>query len=187
MKFKKFSDISKKSPNEIERLINLKLDKTKGGDNLPKDSTKELISFSSTEQTPKQSDEVVESNTFDKIGKVAKFQNNTKVSKAYNFLENVKIPKSAIWYIMVEKQDDELHMVKYDFKKGVDLSKFVNELKEFYIEQFKNHEDLVEKISNIEVDGDDKYSMIKNIPQIKLKDRKMISIITNDLIKLLSK
>lgn len=184
MKFKKFSDINKKSKNEIEKMITLKLDKVEGGDNLPKDTNKELVSFSSTKQTPKQIDE---SNSFDRIGKVAKFPKNTKATEAYNFLENVKIPKSSIWYIMVEKQDSELHMVKYDFKKGVNLSKFVNELKDYYIGLVKSNESLVEKISLIEIDGDDKYSMIKNIPQIELKGKKLISIITNDLIKLLCK
>ena len=118
---------------------------------------------------------------------MAKFPRNTKATKAYNYLENVKIPRSAIWYIMVEKQDNELHMVKYDFKKGVNLSKFVNELKEYYIGQFTNDTELVEKISMIEIDGNDKYSMIKNIPMVEVKGKKMISIITNDLIKLLSK
>ena len=47
-------------------------------------------------------------------------------------MENVKIPKSSIWYIMVEKQPNELQMLKYNLTKGVDLSKFTNELKMYY-------------------------------------------------------
>ena len=42
-------------------------------------------------------------------------------------------------------------------------------------------------IENISVDGNDKYSMVKNIPPVEVEGRKMISIITEDLIKLLSK
>jgi hypothetical protein len=88
---------------------------------------------------------------------------------------------------MVEKMDNELQMVKYDYKKGVDLSSFVNDLKKYYIDKYKTNKSIVEKISNIIVDGNDKYSMIKNIPLIEVNGRKMISIITEDLIKLLSK
>ena len=83
--------------------------------------------------------------------------------------------------------DNELQMVKYDYKKGVDLSSFVNDLKKYYIDKYKTNKSVVEKISNIIVDGNDKYSMIKNIPLIEVNGRKMISIITEDLIKLLSK
>lgn len=122
------------------------------------------------------------------IGKVAKFPKKVKASKAYNFLENVKISKNSIWYIMVEKQDNELQMVKYNYKKGVDLVKFVNELKGFYITKYgKMNKDLPKILERIEVDGTDKYSTIKNIPLIEMGGRKLISIITEDLIKLLSK
>jgi hypothetical protein len=121
------------------------------------------------------------------IGKVAKFPKNTKASKAYNFLENVKVSKKSIWYIMVEKQENELQMVKYNFKEGVDLGKFVNELKTYYIKKYSNEPKVCELIESIKVDGNDKYSMIKDIPLVTIEGRKMISIITEDLIKLLSK
>jgi hypothetical protein len=121
------------------------------------------------------------------IGKVAKFPKNVKASKAYNFLENVKVSKKSIWYIMVERQDNELQMVKYNYKEGVDLAKFVNELKTYYITKYSENDNLCSLIETIEVDGNDKYSMIKNIPLVKVDGRKMISIITEDLIKLLSK
>lgn len=121
------------------------------------------------------------------IGKVAKFPKNVKASKAYNFLENVKVSKKSIWYIMVEKQNNELQMVKYNYKEGVDLAKFVNELKTYYMSKYSNNDSLCALIETIEVDGNDKYSMIKNIPLVKVDGRKMISVITEDLIKLLSK
>jgi alanyl-tRNA synthetase len=120
------------------------------------------------------------------FGKVAKFPKNVKASKAYNFLENVKVSKKSIWYIMIEK-DNELQMVKYNYKEGVDLSKFVNELKTFYIAKNKGNKSICEAISKIAVDGNDKYSMIRNIPLVEVDGRKMISKITEDLIKLLSK
>lgn len=120
------------------------------------------------------------------FGKVAKFPKNVKASKAYNFLENVKVPKKSIWYIMVEK-DNELQMVKYNFKEGVDLNKFVNELKTYYLAKHKENKSICEAINKLSVDGNDKYSMIRNIPLVELDGKKMISKITEDLIKLLSK
>jgi hypothetical protein len=121
------------------------------------------------------------------FGKVAKFPKNTKASKAYNFLENVKVSKKSIWYIMVEKQDNELQMVKYNTKEGVDLGKFVNELKSYYKKKYSKEPKVCSLIESIKVDGNDKYSMVQNIPLISVDGKKMITIITEDLIKLLSK
>ena len=120
------------------------------------------------------------------FGKVAKFPKNTKASKAYNFLENVKVSKKSIWYIMVEK-DNELQMVKYNVKEGVDLNKFLGDLKTYYLAKNKGNRAICEAINKLSVDGNDKYSMIRNIPLIEVEGKKMISKITEDLIKLLSK
>lgn len=122
----------------------------------------------------------------DYYGKVAKFNKRVKASNAYNYLESVKISKNSIWYIMVEKQDSELQMVKYNYKAGVDLAKFVSELKEYYKKSYKDPK-VVAMIENIKVGGNDKFSTIQNIPMIEIGGRKMISKITEDLIKLLSK
>ena len=88
---------------------------------------------------------------------------------------------------MVERQDNELQMVKYNYKKGVDLSKFITDLKEYYSRKYKSNQKVLEMISNITVDGNDKYSRIVNIPLIEVDGKKMISKITEDLIKLLSR
>jgi hypothetical protein len=120
-------------------------------------------------------------------GKVARFPSGVKASKAFNFLENVKISKKSIWYIMVESQADELQMVKYNHKEGVDLNKFVNELKSYYISKNRGNKAICEAVSKIGVDGNDKYSKITNISKIKVDDKLLITKITEDLIKLLSK
>jgi hypothetical protein len=122
-------------------------------------------------------------------GKVAKFPKKTKASKALNFLENVKISKNSIWYLLIEKQDNELQMVKYNNRQGFDLHKFVLELKGFYIKEFAKKDPKIAKlIESIELKGAEEFSAIRNIPNIEIEPgKKLISKITEDLIKLLSK
>lgn len=201
--FKRFSDMKGKS--KIEEVDPSDNGRTEGtidlpaNPNLPEEADKKNIEKPMRDKKlqPKKQDinlPTGEENEFiedknEKVktyGKVAKFPKNVKASKAFNFLENVKISKKSIWYIMVEK-DQDLQLVKYNVKEGVDLNKFVNDLKIYYINKFKDNKALCESISNIEPDGNDKYSIIRKIPNVTLDGRKMISVITEDLIKLLSR
>jgi hypothetical protein len=116
-----------------------------------------------------------ENNQVKLYGKVAKLPKNTKASKGFNFLENVKISKNSIWYLMVERQSNELQMVKYNYKKGVDLSKFITDLKNYYISKYSKNENIVKLIESIEIDGNDKYSTICNIPLIEVEGKKMVT------------
>lgn len=203
--FKKFSDI-KKVKSKIEEIDpSMSVGEFKDSDipmnpNLPDESRKIEKPASRKNLIPEGDNDIELSTQDDKIvkgdetneeanfiGRVAKFPKNTKASKAYNFLENVKVPKKSIWYIMVEKQDNELQMVKYNVKEGVDLNKFVNELKTYYVNKYKNDSKTMKLIESIYVDGNDKYSMVKNIPLIELDNKKLITKITEDLIRLLSK
>lgn len=195
--FKKFTDI--KSKGKVEE-IDLSIRPDDGSDipmnpNIPKNSKRVERTASRKNIIPKdqnvelpsdEEEEIDESMKVKTFGRVAKFPKNVKASKAYNFLENVKVSKKSIWYIMVEK-NDELQMLKYNYKEGVDLNKFVNELKTYYIKSNSDNKKVCEAISKIAVDGNDKYSMIKNIPPLKLNDKLLITRITEDLIKLLSK
>jgi hypothetical protein len=198
--FKKFSDIKKSKIEEVE--LNTKPDSDFDRPmfpNTPEESKKVEKPMSRKNIQPVNQDidlptgenefEIDEEKNekVETFGKVAKFPKNVKASKAYNFLENVKVSKKSIWYIMVEKQDNELQMVKYNNKEGVDLNKFVTELKAYYIKKYSKDAKVCQMIESINVDGNDKYSMVKNIPLVTVDGRKMISIITEDLIKLLSK
>lgn len=188
--FKKFSDLNKsaKVQTKEEDKTDFISDEFIEKPNLPNKSQKTPVEQETKSMKPKKVEsEKIDENAVQFFGKLAKFPKGTKASKSYNFLENVKIAKSSIWYIMVEKCDNELQMIKYNYKKGVDLSKFVNELKGFYTKQFSANPKVVKMIEAIEIDGNDKYSWIKNIPLIELNGKKMISKITEDLIKLLSK
>ena len=165
--------------------------------NIPTDSTKmpkaqDTRYMKPEAQTEKGVDYTTEEGTLDEkkvelIGKIAKLPRGVKAHKGLNFMENIKIPKSSIWYIMVEKQSNELQMLKYNLTKGVDLSRFTNDLKNYYKTKFSKNQNLVKLIEAIDIDGNQTYSWIKNIPLIEIEGKKMISIITEDLIKLLSK
>jgi hypothetical protein len=194
--FKKFTDIKSGKKDNVEE-VKPSIQPGKDSDrpmnpNTPNTSKKIEKPKSRKGIIPKDQDvnlpsdeEVIDEKKVETYGKVAKFPKNTKASKAYNFLENVKISKKSIWYIMVEK-NNELQMVKYNYKEGVDLSKFVNELKTYYLTSYGSNKPICEAINKISVDGNDKYSMIKNIPPLKLDGKTLISKITEDLIKLLS-
>ena len=197
--FKKFSDLSKKKPSEKEETEAsmparpfMDTDMPQGP-NVHKEKTKKEKFMDTSHMKPKvdnvstEDESQLESKDVTFFGKVAKLPKGVKASKGYNFLENIKVSKSSIWYLLVEKQDNELQMVKYNHKKGVDLSKFVNDLKSYYITKNKSNQKICKMIEAIDVDGNDKYSWIKNIPLIDVDGKKMVTKITEDLIKLLSK
>jgi len=203
--FKKFSDMNKSgkvaTEDASETIIpdeesdrpaypNLPIDKTRKPKNASTRYMKPLADkqdYDKEELASSTDDLTVEGKKVKLYGKVAKFPKGTKASKGFNFLENVKISKNSIWYLMIEKQENELQMVKYNYKKGVDLSKFINELKTYYSKKYSANKNMIRLIESIEVDGNDKYSWVKNIPLIEVDGKKMITRITEDLIKLLSK
>jgi len=120
----------------------------------------------------------------DLLGKVAKFPKNTKASKAYNFLENVKVSKKKLWYILIEKDENELQCIKYNNKMGVNLTLFIEQLKDYY----KKDKSISEYIKQLNIEGNDKFSIIKNIPDVEVKPgKKMITFLTENLIQLLYK
>ena len=116
------------------------------------------------------------------FGKVAKMPKNTKASKAYNFLENIKVSKKKLWYILIEKDENELQCIKYNNKMGVNLKSFIDELKEYH----KKDDKLFENINKLEIEGNQFFSVIKNIPDIEIEPgKKMITFLTEELIQLL--
>jgi len=116
-------------------------------------------------------------------GKIAKFPKNTKAQNAYNFLENIKVSKKQLWYILIEKDDNGLQIIKYNNKLGFNLYDFINELKKFYAQD----EEMSPYIEQLTIDGEDKFSVIKDVPDVEIGGKKLITILANDLIKLLYK
>ena len=202
--FKKFTDMANvskiKEPTDDTAIPPLEQERP-GIPNLPLKNIKKEKTMSTTYMKPSNkdgdsddsddSDAVDFTNENKKVkfyGKIAKLPKGVKAANGYNFLENIKVPKSSIWYIMVERQDDtELQMVKYNNSKGVELAPFITDLKKYYIKKYKKNEKICSLIDKITIDGGAEYSSIKNIPYIEIDGKKMISRITEDLIKLLSK
>jgi len=115
-------------------------------------------------------------------GKVAKMPKNTKAKSAYNFLENIKVSKKKLWYILIEKDENELQCIKYNNKTCVNLKKFVEQLKEYH----KQDKDIFEYIDKLIIDGNQHFSIIKGISDVEIKPgKKMISFLTEELIQLL--
>lgn len=141
--------------------------------------------------------------TAKRYGKVATLPKDTnpdnfikKLETDNKFMENIKNPRNKLWYVLVEKQaidtdGSELHMVKYN-QEGVDANQFVAQIKEFYVNNTKDL-DMKKVFESIQVVGNEKFSIIKNVPDItltetvdgKIVQRKLLSKITSDLIRLL--
>ena len=145
-----------------------------------------------TVNTKKNRPEVTNEKNIQIIGNVAKFPKDVDSSTAYSYMRNLKDPKlnkKDVWYLMVEKQNNELQMIRFQQKDDmVDLGQFVDGLKKFYINKYKKNEKLVSYLEKMEV-GKDKHGLIagiRNIPNIKIGDKKMIQIVTEDLIKILN-
>lgn len=116
------------------------------------------------------------------FGKVVKLP---KGQDAVSFMENIKIPRNKYWYLLVEKQDDELHMIKYNEASDIELNSFVAELKKHYLEILDNDKEMKSLVEKMSVVGNDKFSIIKNIPSIKIRNKTLVNTISTDLIKLL--
>jgi hypothetical protein len=125
-------------------------------------------------------------NKIELTGKVAKFPKNTKAVTALQYLEKIKVNQNKVWYVIVENQDNELKMVKYNRAKGVNLLDYCAELKAYYRIKYKN-DPILEQIETIEVIGENDFSVVKNIPDVTLESGiTLLSKITSDLIKLLA-
>src|SRR6478735_5136230 len=126
------------------------------------------------------------------IGKVLELEKNTDVAK---FMENIKIPRNKHWYLITEKEINEegkeLHLVKYNME-GINTLQFVSQLKEHYIKSTQD-EKMKQLFEAIRVIGNDKFTIIKNIPNIEIKEsilennklveikKTLLSKITSDL------
>lgn len=115
---------------------------------------------------------------------VVKFPSLFKPSETIKLLESNNIDKNKLHYIIIEQKDNSLLVMKYNSSLNMNINEFVNSLISFY----KKNENLEKYFKDININGTYAYSIIKNIPDVKLNENlKLIDIINNDIIKLLRK
>lgn len=115
-------------------------------------------------------------------GHIAKMPANVKASHSLNFLEKIKISKQKLWYIIIEKEEfNELQTIKYNNKVGVNLKEFIGELKKYY----QKTPEMITHIDKLIIEGNDKFSIIRNVPNVEINGVKLMTILMNDLIRLL--
>lgn len=128
-----------------------------------------------------------EKKTAKRYGNIAKLP---KMTDPDMFMEKIKNPKNKLWYVLVERQDNELLLVKYNNNEGVDLVQFTDDLIQHYFKQAGDNS----SIRSMKVALNEKFSVIRNIPDINViithengtkSEKKLITKITEDLIKLL--
>ncbi|NPV13274.1 MAG: hypothetical protein HPY57_16055 [Ignavibacteria bacterium] len=118
---------------------------------------------------------------FEFVGKIAKFPGNIKPSVSLVLLENNKVSKEKLHYIISEQTPDTLVVIKYNENAEIKLTEFITILMQYYMK----NEQLRQPFSKIVVEGTEHYSIIKNIPNILFGERKLIQVINDDLVKLL--
>ena len=144
-------------------------------------------------------------NKAETYGKVVKFPDNTLLEKVIENLNNeekvqkamesVKIPRNKHWYFITNKKmntnGEQIHLVQWNME-GVDASNFVLQLREHYTKKCDSK--MKELFETIKIVGNDKFTIIDNIPDIMVKEtdntgviyeKKLVNKITSDLIKLL--
>ena len=118
---------------------------------------------------------------FEFVGKVVKFPSRIKPSVSIVMLENNNVSKEKLHYIISKQTNDSLVLLKYNENAQIKLTEFVTTLITYY----KRNQQLKSAFDKIVVEGNDSFSIIKNIPNINLGDKSLIQVLNDDLIKLL--
>jgi len=118
---------------------------------------------------------------FDFVGKIVKFPSNIKPSVSIVMLENNNISKDKLHYIISKQTENTLVLLKYNESVEMKLTDFINTLINYYKENDKI-KNIFEKII---IEGNNNFSIIKNIPDIKLGDKQLIQVLNDDIMKLL--
>ena len=129
-------------------------------------------------KTPK-TPEIKEQFNFD--GKIVEMPSKIKPSVSIVILENNKISKDKLHYIISKQTNDTLVVLKYNEKAEIKLTEFVNTLITFY----SKNENLKNLFDKIVVEGNDSFSIMKNIPNVNLGEKSLMETLSENLIKLL--
>lgn len=117
-------------------------------------------------------------------GKVARFK-GADTNDAYQYLKSIKTKSDRLWYMIVEKQDNGLTMLKYNSKAQLCLDDFVRGLKYYYKDLYKDNVELCEALDGMFIIGEDSWVSVANIPN-EVGGVKLFSKLMEDLTTLLS-
>jgi len=118
---------------------------------------------------------------FDFIGKIVKFPGDVKPSVSIVMLENNNVSKDKLHYIISKPNDSSLVLLKYNEKAEIKLSEFIKSMMQYY----GRNENLKKILECIVLEGNETFSIIKNIPDVLIGEKKFIDIINDDIVKLL--
>ena len=96
---------------------------------------------------------------FEFVGKVVKFPSRIKPSVSIVMLENNNVSKEKLHYIISKQTNDSLVLLKYNENAQIKLTEFVTTLITYY----KRNQQLKSAFDKIVVEGNDSFSIIKNI------------------------
>lgn len=180
---KKFSNFVNESSSTINKKVVEDVYANKSVIGVVQEKTKVISKPQAIIEKPK---EIIVEKTIESIsdvifeGKVAKFPNNTKPSKSIILLENNNISKDKLHFIISE-QKDSIILYKYNNESKYKLNEFVDT----FIDCHQKNQKISKLFLGITNEGTEHYAMIKNIPDIKLGEKNLINLISDDLIKLL--
>ena len=100
---------------------------------------------------------------------------NTKPSESFKKLTESKIDTL---YVVAEQPENSVSIFKYNKKAEVNLSEFSEAL----INHYRKNQSLNKILENVEIKGNELFSVISNLP-----DTKFVQIVIKDLIKLIKK
>jgi len=172
---KKFTDFTNEKKEETPKVSTKKSVQKIAKVNTPKvkDDKQEVI------KEPKSTEPKMEN--FDFMGKIVKFPSNIKPSVSIVMLENNNVSKEKLHYIISAQTPKDLVVLKYNEKVELKLTEFITTMIEYY----KQNENLKNVFDCIVLEGNESFSIIKNIPDVMIGERKLIQVLNDDIMKLL--
>lgn len=113
------------------------------------------------------------------FNKIAIFEKSVMAKDAYNILESLKVDKNKLWYFMMDRNDNSIQIVKYNYEQGFHLLNLVSELFKKYDTVPQLKESLTSQ--NIKFSGGKEFVVISNL------NENLKNLIKIDITKLLSK
>lgn len=140
-----------------------------------KDLKKKVIKEPVLREPTEPKNENVITNNFVFNGKIVQFSSDIKPSESIKLLKNNNISEEKLHYLISKQTPDTLVVLKYNEKADKKLSEFMNTLIDYYKNNLKS-----DIFDNIIVEGNESYSIIKNI-----NNDELLKSINTDIINLL--